>query len=91
MDILRTRNSVSSLYVHLVFVTKYRKAVFGDDSLTTAKKVFESVCSEAQATLVEFNGEDNHVHLLVKYPPKLSIGDLVQKLFNTAEDGYFRW
>jgi len=32
------------------------------------------------AELIEFNGEDDHVHLLVSCPPKLAISNLVQKL-----------
>jgi putative transposase len=32
------------------------------------------------AELKEFDGEDDHVHLLVAYPPKLSISRLVNSL-----------
>jgi putative transposase len=33
-----------------------------------------------EATLVEFDGEDDHVHLLVNYPPKVSVSSLVNSL-----------
>ena len=33
-----------------------------------------------QATLVEMDGEDDHVHLLVEYPPKVSVSSLVNSL-----------
>lgn len=38
------------------------------------------VCSDFGAELVEFNGEDNHVHLLVEYPPKVELARLVNSL-----------
>ena len=38
------------------------------------------VCSDFGAELAEFNGEDNHVHLLVTYPPKAAVSALVNSL-----------
>ncbi len=32
------------------------------------------------AVLIEFNGEDDHVHLLINYPPKVAISNLVNSL-----------
>ncbi|MEU7318225.1 IS200/IS605 family transposase, partial [Streptomyces sp. NPDC007083] len=32
------------------------------------------------ATLTEFNGEADHVHLLVHYPPKIALSGLVNSL-----------
>ena len=42
--------------------------------------ILESVCSDFEAQLVEFDGENDHVHLLVNYPPKVSISKLVNSL-----------
>ena len=39
-----------------------------------------TVCAELDVELVEFNGEADHVHLLVAYPPTLAISVLVQRL-----------
>lgn len=32
-----------------------------------------AVCEDFEAELVEFNGETNHVHLLVNFPPKVAV------------------
>lgn len=48
--------------------------------LLTLKEVFDSVCKDFEAELVEFDGEFDHVHLLVNYPPKVSISKLVNSL-----------
>lgn len=39
-----------------------------------------SVCADFETELVEFNGELDHVHLLVHYPPKVAISKLVGSL-----------
>ena len=44
------------------------------------RDVFESVCTDFESTLVEFDGEGDHVHLLVNYPPKVSLSKLVNSL-----------
>lgn len=42
--------------------------------------IFERVCDDFEAELVECDGEKDHVHLLVNYPPKVSISRLVNSL-----------
>jgi putative transposase len=68
------------MHVHLVFVTKYRREVFTKTILEDLRSVFTSVCIDFEAELVEFDGEDDHVHLLVDYPPKVSVSALVNSL-----------
>ena len=74
------RHCVFNLHVHLVFVTKYRKNVFTKTILDDLQFIFSSVCDDFEAELTEFNGEDDHVHLLVVYPPKVAISKLVNSL-----------
>ena len=69
-----------SLHAHLVFVTKYRRKVFFLEHLMAMRKVFEKVCSDFDVVLREFNGEGDHVHLLVNYPPKVCLSRLVNSL-----------
>ena len=79
-DLRRGRHVVFNLHVHLVFVTKYRRKVFTKEILDDMRGILESVCSDFEAQLVEFDGENDHVHLLVNYPPKVSISKLVNSL-----------
>ena len=66
--------------VHLVFVTKYRREVFTKAILDDLREIFTSVCIDFESELVEFDGEDDHVHLLVNYPPKIAVSALVNNL-----------
>ena len=79
-DISTGRHCVFAMHVHLVFVTKYRSRVFDGDSLNRLRILFTRICTDFEAELVQMDGEDNHVHLLVKYPPKVAVSNLVNSL-----------
>lgn len=79
-DIRHGRHCVFKMHVHLVFVTKYRRGVFTKAILEDLQEIFASVCSDFEAELVEFDGEDDYVHLLVEYPPKVAVSKLVNSL-----------
>ena len=74
------RHCVFKLHVHLVFVAKYRRRVFDAQAIDALRGTFADVCADAHATLVEMDGEDDHVHLLVEYPPKVAVSSLVNSL-----------
>ena len=80
LAIRRGRHCISLLHVHLVFVTKFRRNVFTSSVLGALRATFESVCADFNAELCEFDGADDHVHLMVKYPPKVAISTLVNSL-----------
>ncbi|MFG3026034.1 IS200/IS605 family transposase [Streptomyces sp. NPDC048254] len=74
------RHCTFVMHVHLVFVTKFRHKVFTDAHLRRMEEIMRSVCTDFECELVEFNGEDNHVHLLVNFPPKVAVTKLVNSL-----------
>ena len=74
------RHCVFNIHIHLVFITKYRKVVFTNEIIEDLKTVFNNVCKDFEAELIEFDGEGDHVHLLINYPPKVSISKLVNSL-----------
>jgi putative transposase len=79
-DIRHGRDCVFLMYVHLVFVTKYRREVFTKKILYDLRPIFASVCADFEAELVEFDGEDDRVHLLVNDPLKVSVTSLVNSV-----------
>ena len=80
IDIRTGRHCVFNLHVHLVFVTKYRRNVFTKSILNELRAIFSGVCHDFETELVEFDGEDDHVHLLINYPPKVAVSSLVNSL-----------
>ncbi len=74
------RHCIFLIHAHLVFVTKYRKVCFTTRVLSHLEEIFRSVCTDFNAELVEFEGEGDHVHLLINYPPKIALSRLVGSL-----------
>jgi len=79
-EIRRGRSCIFALHIHLVFVAKYRKVIFTKGILKELTQIFQDVCNDFEAQLVECEGEKDHVHLLINYPPKVSISRLVNSL-----------
>jgi len=80
----RGRHSVTRLVAHLIFTTKYRRKVFDGDMIGQLREAFDSACEKLDCRIIEFDGEEDHVHLLIEYPPKLSISVLVNNLKSTS-------
>lgn len=76
----KERHSVTDLKIHLICVTKYRQPVFDDDGLKVIESAFRSVAEKMDFQILEFNGETDHVHSLIEYPPKLSISQIANSL-----------
>jgi putative transposase len=54
--------------------------VFNKQHLDAMHRILADVCQDFEAGLVGFNGEHDHVHLLVNYPPKVALSKLVASL-----------
>jgi putative transposase len=67
------------LKVHIIFVCKYRKkllAVLGDE----VKNLFFE-CSKNNSFVIDTMECDvDHIHLLIDFPPKVSVKEIVRKL-----------
>jgi putative transposase len=48
------------------------------------EEIMRDVCTDFEVELHEFNGADNHVHLLVNFPPKVALSKLVNSLKGVA-------
>jgi REP element-mobilizing transposase RayT len=71
---------VYALHAHMVFVTNRRGKVFDIAHLKRLEEICRDVCCDFEAEPKEFNGERDHVHLLVIYPPKVRLSELVRSL-----------
>lgn len=77
---LRKRHSVSKLVVHLIFTTKYRRKLFDSQMIAQLREAFGSAAAKLECEIIEMDGEPDHVHLLVAYPPKLAVSVMVNNL-----------
>jgi putative transposase len=54
--------------------------VLSEPAISDLRDIFAKVCRDFEAELIECDGEDDHVHLLVHYPPKVALARLVNSL-----------
>ncbi|EMJ6445015.1 IS200/IS605 family transposase [Bacillus cereus] len=73
MKLDSNNHSVFLLYYHLVLVVKYRRNVFDDDMSDYAKDMFVRLSENYNITLVEWNHDVDHVHILFKAHPNTEI------------------
>ena len=79
-ELKSTRHAKYLLHAHIVFTPKYRKKIFKKEHLEVMREVFENICNMNDSTLEEFDGESDHVHLLITYPPRIALSTLVNSL-----------
>lgn len=70
-------HSVFLLHYHLVLVVKYRRKVFNDNISNRAKEIFEYIAPNYNITLVEWNHDVDHVHVLFKAHPNTELSKFI--------------
>jgi putative transposase len=68
----------------LVCITKYRRKVFDSKALEYLKNHANRVFAKMDCRLLACDGEADHVHLLVEYPPKIAVSVLVNMFKGTS-------
>jgi len=72
--------SVYKLTAQVVLVTKYRKKAINQQILNRLEEIFSQTLEKWDCHLVQFNGEEDHVHLLIDYKPDVQISKLIANL-----------
>ena len=71
------QHSVYLLYYHLILVVKYRRKVFDDEKSNYAKTMFERIGKSYGITLVEWNHDIDHIHIMFKAQPKTELSKFI--------------
>ena len=71
---------VFNLSYHLVLVTKYRRKCITAPMLERLKVICTELTEKWECELLEFNGESDHVHLLLSLNPKVAPSVFVNNL-----------
>lgn len=74
------RHSIYSLKYHLVVVTKYRKKCINEEIFKDLKEIFKKIITGNNGSILEFNGESDHIHLLFEVPPQVGLAKLINNL-----------
>ena len=77
MQLDNNNHSVFLMYYHLVFVIKYRRKAFDDGLSERAKEIFENIAPNYNITLMEWNHDEDHVHILFKAHPNSELSKFI--------------
>ena len=76
----RGSHSAFWLHVHLVWCTKYRKAMLRGDVQERLRDLARQICSDLGVEILSGVVSKDHVHILVSMPPQVSVSKVVQKV-----------
>ena len=77
MKLDNNNHSVFSMYYHLILVVKYRRKVFDDSISDYAKSVFEKIAPSYNISLLEWNHDVDHVHIMFKAQPNSELSKFI--------------
>ena len=77
MNLDTNAHSVFSLHYHLILVTKYRKPVFDDEISERARTLFEAIAPAYKIEVLEWNHDQDHVHISFKAQPKTELSKFI--------------
>jgi putative transposase len=91
MVLRRTSHAVYDTAYHLVWCPKYRKKIFEAKEIRErAEQLLREICEEYEFTVEEMEVAMDHVHILISFPPKRSIGEVVRILKSISSRELFR-
>lgn len=79
-DLKTLNHCIFNIQYHLVLVTKYRRKVITKEILARLEEIFNRLLEQWDCELIKFNGEADHVHLLIATNPKAQTSKLVNNL-----------
>lgn len=78
MTIAKSNHCAYDTHYHLVFPVKYRRALLSAEVVATMRKTMKGIEERYDLVIEQFGDDKNHVHLLVSFHPKYSIGQIVR-------------
>jgi len=79
-SIKKNRHSRYNLMYHLVVVTKYRHKCISKEMVDALETIVERLLNNQGCSLIELNGEADHIHVLFESPPQVKLSKLVNTL-----------
>ncbi len=80
MENRRGVHSVHQLQIHLVWSTKYRYKLLHGDIQVCCRDLIRQTCDMLDVQILKGVVSNDHIHLHLSYPPKLSVSELVKRL-----------
>ena len=94
------RTLYTQLYVHLVWSTWDRLPLISDEIETVLYASIIAKCKALNCEVLAIGGIVDHIHILVRLLPSISVAELVKEIKGTSShllakkvepDGFFKW
>jgi putative transposase len=69
-----------AVFGHLVLTTKYRRQVITGEVMALLQREAKEAAEAVGAEILAIDGEADHVHVLLAYPPTVALSRLVQRI-----------
>lgn len=79
-ELKKSAHGVYDIHLHICLVTKYRYKVLTEGMLSEMQQIFIKVLESKRCELEDFNGEPDHVHLLIQLHPDNNVAQLISSL-----------
>jgi len=91
MTVKRTSHAVYETSYHLVWCPKYRKKIFEQREVRERTvQLIREISDDYGFDLIEMEIAIEHVHILLSFPPRYSIGDVVRIIKSISARQLFR-
>jgi len=77
---ISTNRSKHYLKCHLIFVCKYRKKLLIGQLNDDMKAILQSITDKSDFEIEVMESDNDHIHFLIRYIPRISITSIVRKL-----------
>ena len=62
---------------HIVFAPKFRRQIIYGRLKVSIGRILRELCERKQVEIIEANACPDHIHMLVKIPPKMSVAEFM--------------
>ena len=77
MDNYSLSHTKWSCQYHIVFIPKYRKKIMYGKVKIDMREIIKTLCKYKKVEIIEGAVCEDHVHLCISVPPKISISEFV--------------
>ena len=77
MSLVRTSHNIYDTHYHIVFPVKYRKALLRDEIPLAIGEIAREISERYEIEFEKIGYDQDHVHLLLSFPPKWSGSEVV--------------
>ena len=90
MSLERTSHGVYEAKYHLVWCPKYRKKILSSNVRTRVKDIFYEIASQFDFGIDRCEVSEEHVHILISFPPRYSVSKVVGILKSISGSKIFK-